>query len=238
MQVELTVSRKRMFDSLPAIYQEPEWRPSPDAEKGEVCPMWGQLESHHDHKNHLREFLEAFEKVLLGFDDYGPSPTNATGRGDLDSVLGLGQKIERLYELFDPDLAPARFLPWMAGFAALSLRAGMREDKQRLLITQIISLYRIRGTKEYLETLLNSYLDVQSSVSEEEIPPMQIGVNHQVGVDTYIGGGPPHFFRVRLYSGGLDASHVEAQREVAYEVIELAKPAHTTYELTFASPRM
>jgi phage tail-like protein len=186
----------------------------------------------------LREFLEAFEKILLGFDDYDPSPRKAAHRGDLDTVVGLGQKVERLFELFDPDLTPATFLPWLAGFAALSLRAGMSEEKQRRLIKVMISLYRIRGTKKYLETLLELCLDVPSSVTEDEIPPLQLGVHHQIGVDTYIGGGPPHFFRVRLYTGGLDASRVEAQRQFAYEVIELAKPAHTTYELTFASPRM
>lgn len=257
-----------MFDFLPAIYQEPEWRP-PNPEEDSVCPICGQRvlaaqgergskeldkKRGSEHKNHLREFLEAFEKVLLGYDDYGPLPKNPSYDGDLDSVAGLGQKIERLHELFDPypeqpdpkqpepeqppAKTPARFLPWLASFAALSLPAGMSEVKQRQLVKGMISLYGIRGTKKYLETLLDLCLDGQSSVSEEEIPPMQLGVNHQVGVDTYIGGGPPHFFRVTLYTGGLDASRVEAQRQVAYEVIELAKPAHTTYELTFASPQM
>jgi phage tail-like protein len=241
MQMELTVPRKRMFDFLPAIYQEPEWkRPHPDAREGDECPICGQVETDREHKNHLYEFLDAFEKVLLGYDDYDPSSTRAPGhRDNLDNVVGLGQKIERLFELFDPDLTPARFLPWLASFTALSLRAGMRESKQRELIKKMISLYRIRGTKKYLETLLDLYLDGQSSsVSEDEIPPLQLGVHHQIGVDTYIGGGPPHFFRVRLNTGGLDASGVEAKRQIAYEVIELAKPAHTTYELLVASPRM
>jgi phage tail-like protein len=254
-----------MFDFLPAIYQEPEWRP-PNPKEDSVCPICGQrvlaaevergsqeLDKTRgtNHKSHLREFLEAFEKVLLGFDNYDPPLTKPSYDGDLDSVIGLGQKIERLHELFDPypdrpkqdpkphpAQTPARFLPWLASFAALSLPAGMSEVQQRKLTKVMISLYGRRGTKEYLETLLKMCLDVPSSVSEEEIPPMQLGVNHQVGVDTYIGGGPPHFFSVTLYTGGLDGSSVEAHRQLAYEVIELAKPAHTTYELTFASPRM
>jgi phage tail-like protein len=150
----------------------------------------------------------------------------------------LGQKIDWLHELIDPDRTPVRFLPWLASFAALSLRAGMSKPKQRKLIKAIISLYRIRGTREYLETLLDLCLDVQSSVTEEEISPLQLGVRSTIGRNTYIGGGPPFFFRVSLDTEGLDASSVEAQRQIAHEVIELAKPAHTTYELTFASPRM
>jgi phage tail-like protein len=238
MEMELTVPRKKMFDFLPAIYQDAEWRPSPDVKTTQHCPICGQPETAHDNKNHLSKFLDAFEKVLLGFDDYGEPPRSSPPRGDLDSFIGLGQKIELLYELIDPGLTPARFLPWLASLAALSLRPGMNEGRQRQLIAQIIPLYRIRGTKEYLDTLLSLCLDVHSSISEEEIPPMQLGVHHQIGVDTCIGGGPPHFFTVTLHTGGLDASSVEAQRQIAYEVIELAKPAHTTYELAFASPSM
>jgi len=235
----MTVARKKMFDYLPAIYQEPEWRP--DA-KGEVCPICGQHEQSLEHKNHLGEFLEAFEKVLFGFDE----------DGDLDGLTGLGLKVERLYELFDPDpvenlerhpeqhprRTPARFLPWLAGFAALRLPAGISENRERKLIAHIIDLYHIRGTKAYLEKLLGWCLEVTSAVSEEEMPPMQLGVRSTIGSNTYLGGGPPHFFRVNLDTRGLDASRLEAQRQIAHEVIELAKPAHTTYELTFISPRM
>lgn len=231
-----------MFDFLPAIYQDPEWKPSSKDkskdDQAETCPICGQSEASRDHKNHLREFMEAFEKVLLGFDDYEPPLRRAAGPGDLGTVIGLGQKIERLFELFDPDLTPARFLPWLAGFAALSLRAGMAEEKQRRLIKAMIHLYRNRGTKRYLETLLELCLDVRSAVTEVEDPPLQLGVHSTVGVDAYIGGGPPYFFQVNLFTESLDAKDVEAQRQFAYEVIELAKPAHTTYELTFASPRM
>lgn len=238
MQMKVTVARQRMFDSLPAIYQEPEWRPASNGKQGEVCPICDERGHTGDHKNHLREFLEAFENVLFGYDNYGPPLAKVLPQGDLDSVVGLGQKIERLYELLDSGLTPTRFLPWLASLAALSLREGMREDKQRELIAQIIRLYRKRGTKDYLETLLSLCLDVSSSITEVEIPPLQIGVPHKLGVDTYVGGGPPHFFRVNLHTEGWDANRVEAQRRIAHEVIELAKPAHTTYELTFASPRM
>jgi len=223
------VAREKLFDYLPAIFQEPEWRPT---EESKICPICEETEKDpREHRNHLREFLEAFEKVLFGFEQKSPQHKS------LEHEKGLGQKVERLHELFDPRTTPATFLPWLASWAALSLRAGMREDKQRELIAQIIPLYQIRGTKKYLEKLLE-LCDVPGSVSEVEIPPLQLGMHHQIGVDTYLGGGPPHFFRVSLLTSGLTAGAVEAQRQIAYEVIEMAKPAHTTYELTFASPRM
>jgi phage tail-like protein len=224
-----------MFEFLPAIYQEPEWRPATGVK---TCPICHERENLRDHKNHLQEFLGAFEKVLLGYYSYNPASSRTPSHGDLDSVAGLGQKIEWLYELIDPDLTPARFLPWLASFAALSLRPGLKKPRQRKLIKGIISLYRVRGTKAYLEKLLELCLDVQSSVTEDEIPPLQLGVHSTIGNDTYIGGGPAHFFRVSLDTEELDASQVELQRQFAREIIELAKPAHTTYELTFASPRM
>lgn len=238
MQMEAKVARKKLIDYLPAIYLEPEWRPASEAERPAHCPICHQLVHSLEHRNHLHEFLEAFEKVLFGFDEDNSPSGKAPHQGNSDGVEGVGREIERLYELFDPERTPAKFLPWLASWAALSLRAGMSEKRQRKLIARIIPLYRIRGTKKYLQELLDLCLDVQSSVSEVEIPPLQLGVHDQVGVDTYIGGGPPLFFQVGLLTTGLNASSVEAQRQIAYEVIELAKPAHTTYELIFAAPRM
>jgi phage tail-like protein len=238
MQMDRTVPRKKLFDYLPAIYQESAVKPVGDAQKSQPCPICNQIEDAPEHPSHLREFLESFEKVLFGFDEdadqFKPTPHDKNS----DDVEGLGRKIERLHELFDPHKTRADFLPWLAGWAALSLRAGMSEKKQRELIAEIIPLYQIRGTKKYLQKLLDLCLDVDSSVSEVEIPPFQLGVHHQIGVDTYIGGGPPHFFQVCLLTESLAACDIELQRQIAYEVIESAKPAYTTYELTFASPKM
>ena len=208
------ITRTKLFEYLPAIYQE-------EGSKGQ--------------SNHLREFLEGFERVLLGYKDEDPQPGGReSAEGQTREIeaeaTGLGRKIELLNTLFDPTTAPEAFLPWLAGWGALFLHSGMDIDRRRELIAQIIPLYKIRGTKKYLEDLLELCVDCDTSVHEEEIPALQLGVRSTVGKDTRIGGGPPHFFRVVLTAPKLTAAEVQMRRQMAYEVVELAKPAHTTYE--------
>lgn len=214
------ITRTKLFEYLPAIYQE---------------------EGSGTHPNRLREFLDGFERVLLGYEETDAHTTekkHADAQNHKGRAEGLGRKIEHLYKLFDPDKTPHLFLPWLASWAALILHSGMTADRQRDLIARIIPLYRIRGTKRYLEELLRLCVDCDTSVHEEEISALQLGVRSTLGEDAWIGGGPPHFFRVVLTAPKLTAEEVQLRRQMAYEVVELAKPAHTTYEFEVISPQM
>jgi phage tail-like protein len=203
--------------NLPAIYQEEETPAKP-----------------------LRRFLSAFEQVLLGDGDEPKASEKRRGKREASRrhIEGLGEKVAHLYELFDPRETPERFLPWLASWAALSIRANLSVPKQRKLIANLIPLYRIRGTRAYMERLLELCVDAGTSVSEDEIPSFQIGVHSTLGSDAYIGGGPPHFFQVTMLASEMGALEVQAQRQIAYEVIELAKPAHTVYDFVVKSPQL
>jgi phage tail-like protein len=208
------IPRKKLLQYLPAIYQEP-----------------GTPEQ----ANYLPAFLEAFEKILFGKEERASARAD---QGKPNADESLSEKIARLHELFDPWAAPEEFLPWLANWAALSLSPSMTAERKRLLIAKIIPLYRIRGTRKYMEEILRLCLEIPSAVIEEEIPPLQLGDHSTVGEDMRINGGAPHFFLVRLMATNLDAVKVQAQRQLAYEVVELAKPAHTGYEFQVLSPEM
>jgi phage tail-like protein len=205
----------RFLAHLPAIYQE--------QERADL----------------LVNFLAAFEKVLLGENEPQRESKRARKRKGHDRrIEGIAQKIARLHKLFDPSETPEDFLPWLASWAALAFRANLSSEKRRMLIANIIPLYRFRGTRAYMEQLLAMCVDAGTSISEEEIPPLQIGVHSTVGSDMYLSGGPPHFFRVTMAASDFGALEAQAQREIAYEVIELAKPAHTIYDFVVISPRL
>jgi phage tail-like protein len=208
---------ERLLDYLPAIYL------SEETAAGKT--------------SFLGEFLQAFEAVLLGTDESGDGTEQQPRRGPRPKE-GLAQEIERLHLLFNPHETPAEFLQWLAGWAAINLHAHLRPERMRELVARMIPLYRIRGTRSYLDQILELCLDVDTSVSEDDVPPLVLGTHSTVGVDTQIGGGPPHFFRVTLLASKLDGLQVQAQRELAYEVIELAKPAHTTYDFMVLYPHM
>ena len=220
MEQDSNIPRKKLLEYLPAIYQEPDAPGQP---------------------NYLPALLEPFEEILLGSEEkpraHGKSRPSQE-RKSANTVEGLHKKINRLHELFDPWEAPEEFLPWLASWAALSLRPTLRSERKRTLIANIIPLYRIRGTRSYLEQLLALCVDAPTSVSEAEIPALQLGTHSTVGKDMYIGGGSPHYFRVTLVASDLSPLEVQTQRQLAYEVVELAKPAHTGYEFQVISPEM
>jgi phage tail-like protein len=177
----------------------------------------------------LGRFLLAFEQVLSGLPDVDEEPR-----------VGLEQTIAGLATLFDPKETREEFLPWLAGWVALSLRADWTLEQQRGFLADIVPLYRSRGTRDNLIKLLRIYTGGTPTIDEGAIDTFQIGVRSTIGKDTIIGEPPPHFFRVRVTLENLKPDPAERKRQehVARAVIDLQKPAHTAYELAISSDTM
>jgi phage tail-like protein len=149
------------------------------------------------------QFLLAFETVLSG----------AGGQPGLETTIG------RVADYFDPVTTEADFLPWLAGWVTLSLRADWDEVTQRSFIQQIVPLYRLRGTRAGLLRMLALY-------SGE---PVEI-------YDTF--DDPPYFFEVRLTLSEADPDLLRSKQQIARAIIDQEKPAHTFYGLQIAVPTM
>lgn len=200
-----------LLDSLPAVLQ---------ADRTAGAP------------NFLGRFLLGFEHLLLGAGDAGEP--------------GLEEIIARVYRYFEPDAnlelaqgerAPKAFLPWLAGWVALTLREDWDELRQRELIARAASLYRLRGTRRGVEEFLRIYTRLGVEVDELGTA-FQIGVHSTVGVDTVLDGGAPFFFRVRVLLPSPDPAQIKAQGAVAHAIIDLQKPAHTVYALSVETPTL
>ena len=216
----------RLLDYLPAIYHEEPF---------------------------LGNFLLAFEEVLLaklpGTEKAQDGSEDGPKYQDLAtfSDRGLEEIIATLSLLFQPSQAPIEFLPWLSQWTALSLRADLSETQQRELLSRIVQLYRSRGTSRNLRELLEVYTERFSPlpppvVTDVEAQEFQIGVHSTIGADTYLNGGPPHFFRVtagwaEAARGTPPAVHLR-RMGIIRAVVELEKPAHTDYELHVAYPRI
>jgi phage tail-like protein len=175
----------------------------------------------------LGQFLLAFEKILLGNQDNLDFPAPS-----------LEETIADLALRFDPQQTPEAFLPWLASWTAFSLRADLSPAQQRDFIAKTILLYRRRGTKENLQQLLEIFTISKPTIVETAAAELQIGVHSTLGVDTYLSGGPPHFFRVIVSLPQLEPALLARQLEIARALIELEKPAHTYYELEPIFPSM
>src|SRR5262245_21449196 len=107
----------------------------------------------------LGRFLLAFERILTG-----PPPGEADPASVPSIPAGIEDVLDRIHAFFDPvgdsregpnpPRAPDDFLPWLAEWVATSLRDDWDSETKRAFISQIVPLYRMRGTRAGLEAVL------------------------------------------------------------------------------------
>lgn len=165
----------------------------------------------------LGRFLNAFENILSGIND----------------------TLDYFADFFQPEKAQEHFLPWLAGWVALTLKETEEWDIQRNreLIGQIVQLYQKRGTREGLEEYLKIYVKEQVYIYED-LAPMQIGVSCAIGSDTILGEAPPYFFRIYMKLAAPNLEIYKKRKQSLIEIIDREKPAHTYYSLTIKIPTM
>ena len=184
----------------------------------------------------LRELLAVFEATLFGPD--GQDEHKKQPRRSLDEILPVGDSIATISSLFDAYETPGDFLPWLAQWVALSFLEGLTVEQQRDLLAGIVPLYAQRGTKIYLKKLLKFFNPQKAKISidDQGLAGFVIGTA-SVGIDTQLERDRPFWFRVKIDMSALAIdsdrqSEFIAQREKRIRrVIDLAKPAHTLYEL-------
>ena len=153
----------------------------------------------------IGRFLLAFETVL-------------TGTGNPERP-GLEETINRLSDYFDPMTTDEDFLPWLAGWVALSLRTDWDVATKKRFIRQIVPLYRLRGTQAGMQTLLELYTQEKVTI-----------------YDAF--EQPAHFFQVQLTLSDADPDRLRQKQQIARAIIDQEKPAHTFYALKVSVPTM
>lgn len=149
--------------------------------------------------------------------------------GDIEDVLDV------IHVYFDPHEAPEEFLPWLASWMAMVLEEDWPTEKKRKLTKKAIELYKLRGTVKGLKLFISLFTGHEPEIIENDWPfrGCRIGVTSLVGIDTII--LPPvnrsHTFLVEMPVTYKDVS-IEAVIRL-HEIIQMEKPAHTSYCLRF-----
>ena len=203
----------------------------------------------------LGRFLLAFEQILSGLGD----PEQPGLEEIIGGIIGPdGQmQLASLARYFDPGFrmdtagvetllgeyqrTPQEFLPWLASWVALSLREDWREEERRRFISRVVPAYQRRGTKAGLIEVLLAYSGIAESDSvdiQEFNQPFQVGITSTVGVNTMVGGGPPHYFLVKIILPGVGDLNFTRQEQIVRAIIDQEKPAHTYYNLRIDYPTM
>ncbi len=212
----------------------------------EYLPAIYQLAADSNRVAFLGKFLLAFETILSGFNKLDKE-TRDKEFDDISfsNLEGLEEKVDKIHTYFDPGQTPPEFLRWLAGWLALNLRDDWDEKNKRDIVRNIAALCRKRGTLqgiyEAIQTFTKANLKWNKALEvdvDELDTPFQIGIHSTVGKDTWLGGGPPHFFRVTVDLNSRDPDLIRRHHEVIAGIIDLEKPAHTCYELELKTPTM
>ncbi|MFO7697876.1 MAG: phage tail protein I [Anaerolineae bacterium] len=124
-----------------------------------------------------------------------------------EDLLGPIQQIVAHWDLFlDPDTAPLSFLPWLNDWMAHLVDEHWSPETQRELLRKSSWLHQARGTALGLVTHL------------------QIATGCDVSIEENADG--PHTFRVILSAQGK-----EIDQRIVERIIDLNRPAHTTYTI-------
>jgi phage tail-like protein len=158
----------------------------------------------------------------------------------------IDQQIAGLENYFDPDLTPARFLPWLASWFDLTLDEFWSEAQQRELLNTVMWLYQRRGTRVALQRYLEIFSQHPVEILEKRAKNMTLGNKARLGVGVALGtGNMPHTFTVKMKLNPIippadlneeDAAHEVARLEkqrlsLIHRMIMADKPAHTSYRL-------
>ncbi len=167
----------------------------------------------------INDFLLAFESILDKYD--------AENKNDQDKPLkGFGEYLDCIHTYFFPytsqeetrEKASTEFLPWLASWVALSLRDDWEENFKREFIRKIVPLYSKRGTKAALKELLHTYTGEEVSIYEFN--------------------EPPGYFQVEITLSEINPENLRRKKEIAINILDLEKPAHTVYALRILFPTM
>jgi phage tail-like protein len=203
---------------------------------GPPGPLLKYLPAIYHTSEDLGELLAVFEAVLFGVD--GTEPGQERRRQSLSESLPIVDSIATIASLFDAYETPTELVPWLAQWVALSHLSGLTKQRQRDLLAEIVPLYAQRGTQTYLERLLEFFKPENTSivVEDRELHGFIVGAT-RIGIDSRLEYDRPFWFRVAIYIA-VPVGDTSEQRgfiaqweERLRRVIDLAKPAHTLYEL-------
>ena len=169
----------------------------------------------------------------------------------------IERQVAGIENYFDPQLAPAAFLPWLASWLGLELLDApdtslknevphgnevleVPLERRRRLIQSAVLLNRSRGTSSSLKTFLEIYTGGKVEIVEHRANDLRLGKMAILGPNVALGtGNRPHTFTVtlRLPSPGPDPETARRRAELrrtVEQIIDEQKPAHTSYTLQIA----
>ncbi|NES83104.1 MAG: phage tail protein, partial [Moorea sp. SIO2B7] len=150
------------------------------------------------------------------------------------------QALDFLWAYLNPLTAPEALLPFLAHWVGWDFSHSLTIERQRYLIHKAMEIYSWRGTRRGLRFYLHLYTNLpldedlpepEKHISIQEFLGRGFITGHtELSQDSFIGGGKPYHFNVRLrFDHRLTTIEREHYEQLGRKIIEQEKPAFCTY---------
>jgi phage tail-like protein len=144
-----------------------------------------------------------------------------------EAILGpIEQTIDMLMHYFDPRIAPAELLPYLAAWVGIELDENWTLQRRRELIYSAVTLYRWRGTRRGLREHLRVYTG-RPPLIVENFAGLRLDQDGALGETAALGEPRPNWLQITVLAE--PAAGIEER--VVRQIIEFQKPAHVGYSL-------
>lgn len=213
--------------------------------------IYREADAHHDPtKAPLATLLEAFESVLLH--------SKSEGAGELsigEKIAAIPDLFRPVQAPEAEGKTPREFLPWLAQFAALKPEvielflgdpdsraddAASQEAERafRTVVASIVPMYGRRGTRSFLKDALCLFIPEVRwiGIDDRDLPGLTVGKS-EVGKSSWLVTYRPFHFSMTIRFDAPDGDDEQIMqrrrllRHKAETIIELSRPAHTTYNV-------
>ncbi len=164
----------------------------------------------------LGQYLNIFEQVL-------------TGLHQNPDLIQFSLILKDIPGYFTPYQERDEFVNWLAYWVGLVLKEEWDPARKQDIIANIISLYRLRGTKYGLQQYLDLYTGGETAgrkITISEKRSLFVVGEVVVGSTSRVGSGYPWYFEVSLDLPAEDPVLEDGVKAI----IEREKPAHTYYK--------
>jgi phage tail-like protein len=139
-----------------------------------------------------------------------------------ESILTpMDRMVGSIHHYFDPDVAPPETLRWVASWLGIVLDERWPEDRQRDLVRGATDLYRWRGTRRGLSTVLRLATGITPTITEATVSDVQ--------------ADPSRAFRFGVHLAVPRGQDID--RKLIEAIIDLEKPAWVACDLEIVAKR-
>ena len=146
-----------------------------------------------------------------------------------DILSPIQDSVSRRADYFDPALATPALLDVMAAWIGADSMGELTEERKRGLLQSVVSLNRLRGTKQGLRLALETVTGKRPYITEYS-PGLVLGEDAALGINTSLQDGVPLQIHIVF-----DCSEAELETGLVHATIQRYKPAETIYTVSYVT---